>query len=263
MLNVEMKEKNYKVGDQISIALPNHGRFTATAEKVENDKVLFIFDQIVVRRTMNSKDTNVGGFKATELYRWLQEKLLPEFPEELKSGIRELTIPTVGQIVGHEDTWDNEHLESDEDEQLPLMKNQNHRIATFMDEPRAYWLQNASKSEWSAPFFALVYHYGTAHCGSASNSDGVRPEFWLERNTGGLVPRKATQKELENEIESKLREIHSLRSEIKELKKYEEYEKVANELKAFKDSFVQAGFSEKQAFQILLTTLQTTLGNGR
>lgn len=260
MLNVE---KNYKVGDQISITLPNYGCFTATAEKIESDKVLFIFDQIVARRTMNSKDTNVGGFKATELYRWLQEKLLPEFPEELKSGIRELMIPTVGQIVGHEDAWDNEHLEPDEDEQLPLMKNQDHRIATFMDEPRAYWLQNASKSEWSAAYFAYVNANGSTGFSNASTSYGVRPAFWLERNTGGLVPRKATQKELENEIESRLKEIHSLRGEIKELKKYEEYEKAANEMKALKDSFVKAGFSENQAFQLLLAILPMTLINGR
>ena len=32
----------------------------------------------------------------------------------------DLLIPTVGQIVGLEDEWDNKNLEPDSDEQLPF-----------------------------------------------------------------------------------------------------------------------------------------------
>ena len=44
------------------------------------------------------------------------------FPEELRDKIYGLTLPTVGQIVGHKYEWDDKNLEPDIDEQLPLMK---------------------------------------------------------------------------------------------------------------------------------------------
>ena len=265
MLNIEMKAKNYEIGDQISIKLPQYGEFTATAEKVEANRVLFIFDQVVTRRQMNSSDTNEGGFKETELYRWLQDELLPLFPEELKNYISELTIPTIGQIVGHTDEWNNEHMESDEDEQLPLMRDVKHRIAALNNEIVCYWLQNASKSSWSAAGFVGVGTIGYPNYAGASDSIGVRPAFWLGKNDGGLVPRSDTTakgsssndsvESLKEEIKSKTEEIALLHSKIKKLETTELGKKAGEEIKAAMDGFVSAGFAEDQAFQLVILSI--------
>ena len=125
------EEDTIRVGDQIRIPIEGFGTFTATAEEVTDSTILFIFDDIVEKRPMNETNTNTGGFKGSQLYKWLQEILLPAFPNYLRERISELTIPTVGQISGWSDAWDKEHFESDGDQQLQLMKDRKHRIASF------------------------------------------------------------------------------------------------------------------------------------
>ena len=100
------------------------------------------------------------------------------FPEELRDKIYGLTLPTVGQIVGHEDEWDNNNLEPDTDEQLPLMTERKNRVAYFKNDSSWGWLRNATKEEVSSATFAYVSLYGNANSTGASNSVGVRPEFW-------------------------------------------------------------------------------------
>lgn len=54
--------KDIVVGDQIEIPLGNLGTFTATVQKIMNDKVLFIFDDYVAKRPMNEDGDNAGGY---------------------------------------------------------------------------------------------------------------------------------------------------------------------------------------------------------
>ena len=249
MLNTTLPK--YHLGDQISIKLPKYGEFTATAEKTEENRVLFIFDQIVTLRHMNSIDTNVGGFKETALYHWLQDELLPLFPEDLKKYINELTIPTIGQIVGHTDKWDNEHMESDEDEQLPLMRDVRHRIAALDNKIIYYWLQNASKSSWTAAIFALVIGNGVTYCSNASNSFGVRPAFWLGMKT------EAAYHYLKAKL---LISKEEMRSKTETTEKITENGRKAGEaIKAFMDGFASAGFTEDQAFQYAIVSILSSV----
>ena len=95
----------------------------------------------------------------------------------MKTRIIELTIPTVGQVVGWDGEWDKSHFEPDGDEQLPLMKNRRNRVAYFNNECEWGWLRNAMKKEYSSATFACVSHDGNAYCAGASYSDGVRPAF--------------------------------------------------------------------------------------
>lgn len=296
MLNVTRKatyegitEAEVQIGDQIKVPVEGFGTFTATAEKVTDDSVLFIFDSIVARQPMNKTNTNEGGFKGSQLYKWLQNTLLPAFPEQLRSMISELTIPTVGQIVGHEDEWDNEHFEGDNDEQLPLMKNRKHRMALFGDEFSWYWVQNATKKDWSAAHFAVVNIYGFAHYGNASDSSGVRPAFWLVKDKSrGPVPRKSgrfpwdfnfgmedvlrycqndvkvtEEAVLKMEIQKKAREIDALKKEIEKLEKYKQYDEATTETKVVMDSFIRAGFTEEQAFDMVKTIFIAIFGGIR
>lgn len=168
-----------KVGDQLIIPLKGFGTFMATAHKVTNDGVMFIFDEYVAKRPMNEKNTNQGGFEKSDLKRWMDTELFASFPDWIKSKIYGLTIPTVGEIIGWNDDWDKEHFEGDSDQQLPLMKECKNRVAYFKDELEWGWLRNAMKKEYFSANFADVNGGGDASCFSASDSCGVRPEFWL------------------------------------------------------------------------------------
>ena len=278
----EIETTNIQVGDQIVIPLAELGEFTATAHKVTDEGVMFIFDNYITCRPMNNRSTNKGGFEKSDLKKWMDTVLLMAFPEELRDKIYGLTLPTVGQIVGHEDEWDNKNLESDSDEQLPLMKECKNRIACFEDQLTWGWLRNATKEEFSSAFFAGVDDDGHAGSHGASYSVGVRPEFWLvKQESRGPVPREGkvsyvsyrsycgkrntkevTKESLQEEISEKENEIKLLRKEIKNLEEKEMFAKAASEMKNLKDRFVEAGFTEDEAFHMVLELSKTALGIG-
>ena len=278
----EIETTNIQVGDQIVIPLAELGEFTATAHKVTDEGVMFIFDNYITCRPMNNRSTNKGGFEKSDLKKWMDTVLLMAFPEELRDKIYGLTLPTVGQIVGHEDEWDNKNLESDSDEQLPLMKECKNRIACFEDQLTWGWLRNATKEEFSSAYFASVNGDGNAYSYDASGSRGVRPEFWLvKQESRGPVPREGkvsyvsyrsycgkrntkevTKESLQEEISEKENEIKLLRKEIKNLEEKEMFAKAASEMKNLKDRFVEAGFTEDEAFHMVLELSKTALGIG-
>lgn len=166
-----------KVGDKITVDLKDLGSFEATAHEVTDNDVLFIFDDYIAERSMNEKPTNEGGYEKSDLKKWIDSYLYNSFPLELKTRMLELTIPTVGQIIGWDDEWDKEHFEPDGDEQLPLMKKRRNRVAYFNNECEWGWLRNAMKKEYSSASFALVSDSGDAGYATASGSRGVRPYF--------------------------------------------------------------------------------------
>lgn len=267
----EIDTANIQVGDQMVIPLAELGEFTATTHKVTDEGVMFIFDDYVTRRPMNNRDTNKGGFEKSDLKKWMDTVLFMAFPEELRDKIYGLTLPTVGQIVGHEDEWDNKNLEPDIDEQLPLMKECKNRIACFEDQLAWGWLRNATKEEFSSARFALVSYGGYTYCNSASYSLGVRPEFWLvKQESRGPVPRRSgrypwgsNNKEfLTERIREKENEIKDLKREIKNLEEKEMFAKAASEMKNLKDRLVEAGFTEDEAFRMVLELSKTALGIG-
>ena len=120
-------------------------------------------------------------------------------------------------------------------------------------------------SRWSAAAFAFVDPYGVTYCYSASNSFGVRPAFWLGKNDGGLVPRSDmaaksspsdnSVESLKEEIKSKTEEIALLHNKIKKLETTEMGKKAGEEVKAAMDGFVSAGFTEDQAFQLVILSI--------
>ena len=68
--------------------------------------------------------------------------------------------------------------------------------------------------------------------------------------------RTMTREDLYNEINQKKKEIESLKEKISKLAEYEKYDASAANCAAMKDSFVRAGFTEEQAFTILLVCLK-------
>lgn len=170
---------NIKIGDQILVPLGNLGTFTATAQMVKDDKVLFLFDDYVAKRPMNEDGGNVGGYDMSDLKKWIDTELYNMFPAVLKQRMTGLSIPTLGEICGWADKWDRDHIEADGDEQLPLMKQRRNRVAYYKNDCEFGWLRNATKKEFSSADFVLVSGGGCTTCYGASDSYGVRPEFWL------------------------------------------------------------------------------------
>lgn len=176
---MQFKTDDICVGDQITVKLKGFGKFTATAHKVTDKGVLFLFDEVIARHQMNEERTNEGGFEKSDMKKWLYDTVLKAFPEKLRSKVTEITLPTYGEIFGHDDFYEN--FEPDEDEQFELMKRRGNRVCDFKSDWCWWWLRNATKESVSSAGFAYVTNYGYADCLSASNSYGVRPEFWLVR----------------------------------------------------------------------------------
>ena len=174
----EVEVKNIQIGDQIVIPLAGFGEFTATAQKITDKGTLFLFDDCVAKQPMNKKSTNEGGFEKSDLKKWIDDILLPAFPDNLRSRIENLTIPTCGQIFGN-DNWFNNVIEPNNDEQFPLMTKRKNRIADFENNHEWYWLQNMTKKGLSSTLSGFVGTCGdTLYCDS-SGSHGVRPVFLL------------------------------------------------------------------------------------
>lgn len=170
------------VGDQIEIPLEGLGTFTATAYKVTDDKVLFIFDDYVTRRPMNNKNTNKGGYDESDLKDWIDIELFNKFPREFRKRMLNLTLPTVGQLFGWNDEWARNAFERDDNEQLPLMKLRCNRVAYYYDKTSYGWLRNTTKKSVSSMYFASMSVDGNASRDYASTASlGIRPEFWLRR----------------------------------------------------------------------------------
>lgn len=179
---VTFKTNEVCVGDQITVRLSGFGKFTATAQKVTDKGILFLFDEVIARHPMNESRTNEGGFEKSDMKRWLRDTVLPAFPEKLRCKVTDITLPTYGEIFGHD--YDKDfyaNFEPDEDEQFESMKRRGNRVCDFEDDWCWWWLRNATKQDVSSAGFAVVAGCGTADYGGASISRGVRPEFWLVR----------------------------------------------------------------------------------
>ncbi len=175
---VQFKTNEICVGDQITVRLSGFGKFTATAQRVTDKGILFLFDEVIARHPMNETNTNEGGFDKSDMCRWLRETVLPAFPEKLRTRICEITLPTYGEIFGHDDFYEN--FEPDNDEQFELIKRRGNRVCDFEDDWWCWWwLRNATKRSVSSAHFAFVDSFGGPTYRAASRSSGVRPEFWL------------------------------------------------------------------------------------
>ena len=94
-----------KVGDKMMVPLGKLGNFTATVQKVTNNKVLFIFDDYVAKRPMNEDGGNAGGYSQSDLKKWIDTELYNMFPAVLKQRMTGLSIPTLGEICGWADKF--------------------------------------------------------------------------------------------------------------------------------------------------------------
>lgn len=169
-----------QIGDRIEV-----GRYTATCQALPGEGLaLFLLDQYLDKAMqMNKKNTNVGGYAASDLRKELNTgEILDVFaPLELvpfENGDL-LRLPYYGELFGHDAWYNSGAVEPDNCEQWPLMKERANRIAERKGESYEWgWLQNVRLG--SAADFCLVAAFGCAGSWSASYSVGVRPAFLIK-----------------------------------------------------------------------------------
>lgn len=97
-----------------------------------------------------------------------------------------------------------------------------------------------------------LFNNTCALCGDHNLYEPREPEEKEKENK----PMKKTKAMLEEELEQKRTEIEDLKkeleNEIKRTEKYKQFEECADDLKALQHSFINSGFSEKQAFMMVL-----------
>lgn len=181
MRKIKVKAEKFKLGDIISFELSDGEKVRARAVKREKNGMLFcMVDCIKREEQMDSRDTNKGGYEASNLRKKLNSDILDRFPVEIRDRMKPmgngdlLRIPTEREIFG-----ENKYGDSDNAEQWPCMKQVRNRIALlgYNGSLSWYWLQNRSIS--SASSFCGVSYDGDAYARDASTSHGVRPVFLL------------------------------------------------------------------------------------
>ncbi len=71
------------------------------------------------------------------------------------------------------------------------------------------------------------------------------------------VNTKRTKAELIEEIKYANEHIHEMEAQIKNLERYKQYEDMANEMKAMHTAFMNSGFSDDQAFDMMKMLIKT------
>lgn len=171
---------NINIGDQIVINLKSLGEYTATVQQVNFDEVVLMFDDCLLDMPMNKVSTNIGGFKKSNLNKWLKKDFKKMLPENILNCLKDISLPSYGNIFGHDNHYDK-YFEPDNDEQFILMKKRKNRIGFLKDEFDWYWLKNPTNQSVSSTCVAFVNYCGFARYASASGSYGVRPILYLVR----------------------------------------------------------------------------------
>ena len=167
--------KYIQIGDRVGIDLQDGRMFTATAYNVTEEKVFFIFDELVAKRPMNKDGRTEGGFEKSDLCKWLNsefKELLPDWINNMRTddGIFLLSLQ---EMFGLDDNFD------ECGGQLEFFKDPKNRVCALQgDDLEWYYLRDVV----SAAFFAGVYGDGRCYYTDASHSDGVRPAFAIKRS---------------------------------------------------------------------------------
>ncbi|MDY6280105.1 MAG: hypothetical protein SPL63_08270 [Roseburia faecis] len=182
MRRVKIEVNRPKIGDRIRV-----GHYTATCQEITPKGALFLLDQYLDKAfPMNWNDTNKGGYPESDLRKALQSDEVLNIFADIRDYMVPfdngdlLRIPFAGEMFGDEvPQW----IESDSNEQWPLMTDAHNRTASRCGDPEWGWLANTSRD--TSPAFCSVTAYGAANGWLASALFGVRPVFVMKKRVEG------------------------------------------------------------------------------
>ena len=83
------------------------------------------------------------------------------------------------------------------------------------------------------------------------------PETKIKKENDIMTPTKMTKAELVEEIHHAHEHIQKMEAQIKNLERYKQYENMADEMKAMHTAFMNSGFSDDQAYDLMKTLINT------
>lgn len=81
----------------------------------------------------------------------------------------------------------------------------------------------------------------------------------IKKENENMTTTKKTKAELLEELEQANQNVRDLKNEIKNLERYKQYENMADEIKALHTAFMNSGFTNEQAFDLLKTMTQAVI----
>ena len=142
----------FKVGDEISDNLSSGQKMVYVVADITEEEVKFVSKDLLPERVVwNESGRNTGGFKESDLCRYLNEDIWAILPEELKEVIGEreclqivegkeerfklkLWLPSEFEVFG--EGWASE---VEEGQQFELFKDPRNRVKFDQDGERALW----------------------------------------------------------------------------------------------------------------------------
>ena len=124
-------------------------------------------------------------------------------------------------------------------------------------------------SRWSGGCYSCPHTYGYLPYYDCSNdcdecwnreipgTENVKKENDIMPTHTINVTTKKTKAELVEEIRHAHEHIHQMENQIKNLERYKQYENMANEMKAMHTAFMNSGFSDEQAYDLMKTLINT------
>lgn len=169
-----------KVGDEISDNLLTGQKMVYVVADITEEEVKFVSKDLLAERVVwNENGRSTGGFKESDLCRYLNEEVWAILPEELKAVISEreclqivegkeerfmlkLWLPSEFEVFG--DSWASE---VEEGQQFELFKDPRNRVKFDQDGERANWWLLSVWAGYSTDA-CIVSYYGIASYGSCS-----------------------------------------------------------------------------------------------
>ena len=182
-----------KVGDEISDNLLTGQKMVYVVADITEEEVKFASKDLLAERVVwNENGRNTGGFKESDLCRYLNEEVWAILPEELKAVISEreclqivkgkeerfmlkLWLPSEFEVFG--DSWASE---VEEGQQFELFKDPRNRVKFDQDGERADWWLLSVCAGYST-YACRVGHYGYAHYSSCSGAYRVPVCFSIKK----------------------------------------------------------------------------------
>ena len=176
-------------GDNLPLILKDGQDIGLDVGKDEKGRIYFIFHNLMEEdHVMNENWTNKGGWAATEMRRYANERVFQLLPDDLQEAIRPTRIIQVmdGERIETEDklfclsytqvfggNFKENH--EPEDTQIDIFKTEKDRVKQRDGETWHWWLRSA----YNASIFGYVDSNGYSGGNIADNSYGVALGFCL------------------------------------------------------------------------------------